>query len=215
MVLSISDKNCNFYKYMLYEQNENGDKHIKQFNGKLYVNRVYKKMDITGKIKSITLDIDKEKSSKEFLDDLEYSHNFIGTMIALKGGSIKSCFNTENKLQIIISDNIPKTINLRKPYKISIDEFVGLSNFEIILTLNMYLTKTYLDNIIGLKFFSLTVQYNQAIYNKYNINKNLEIESTLNNGLECVNKEINAPIKITEYQKRKNIVSNIMNILHS
>jgi hypothetical protein len=112
-----------------------------------------------------------------FLEKLIHVNSFLETNVPKKGTPTKPFIidNRDGTYILILNDSIPETFNLKKPYKIGIMDIFTYTNFDIMISVNAFIMKTYLNYMLGLKLLSNTIIYNKTIYDQYSIDSALKM----------------------------------------
>jgi hypothetical protein len=164
---------------------------------------------VGGNIKSMVFVIDCLKSDGVFLENLINVNSFLETNVSKKG-SISKPFIIDNgngTYNLILNDSIPETFNLKKPYKIRTMDIFTYTNFDIMISVNAFIMKTYVNYMLGLKLLTNTILYNKTIYDQYNIDSTLKIGNVEKTNISYTDnfKKWGA--------KKSETIDNIMNIL--
>lgn len=183
-----------FTKAYLHCKHDNTLK-LTKLSGKLHVKYASKKLT------HLELKIDPKKSDEKFINVLQEIQNYLND----KFDKDSQFYIKDVNYDKFITEYSTENISLKLPYKIKITDFITLSNFDIYISLNIYVMKTYAGYVQVTKTTNITIPYNYNIYSQYGILENMKKNIITND-----------QVKIKKYgEKKSDIVENIMNILNT
>lgn len=133
---------------------------------------------VGGVLKSIIFIVDGANSDHIFLEKLVDVNTFLELDVSKRGGIPKPFIlsNGDGTYTLTINDSIPETFNLKKPYKIQTSDIFTFSNFDMMISAKIFMMRTYVNYMLGIKLLTNTILYNKTIYDQYNINNTLQIK---------------------------------------
>lgn len=192
----------------VYEEAPNGTKKMSNIAGKIYI------LNTKNSFGKLTITIDITKSEENIIKKIDELNNFIKLYTTNKNIILTTDFYkkiNDTTFEIICRCG-SENINLRKPYKIPINDITGFKNYEAFITLSvgLYLFEhtSPQNGLSRCKIISVTIPYNQIIYNKYMIGEDLKKIEIINENKQLENNN-------HQFKKKSDLTNQILDIIRN